>query len=370
MTVLTKLLQNSNHCGAAIGNFPATAATVAVINTAIAALLTALDIGKGFWPDLLVSQCIGMTLYAAHGLVYRWLGGHRAMRLSTMTLTILVGAPLGVGLATLIGGPDITGVAASHPSASLQTLLLGFVFGGAISYLFYLRAKMAAVEAAFQEQRVKHLAAEKQVVEARLRLLQAQIEPHFLFNTLANVQSLIDLDPPRAHAMLDRFIGYLRSTLARSREETATLGSEIKLIGDYLAIIAIRMGNRLRCEINVPADLSVQPMPPMLLQPLVENAVRHGLEPKPEGGTVGVVAQRHGDRLRVTVRDDGLGFGGETVGGLGLTNIRQRLRALYGNRARLVIESGTPNGTRVTVDIPMEKTASGKAIVEEGHVSA
>jgi sensor histidine kinase YesM len=166
------------------------------------------------------------------------------------------------------------------------------------------------------------------ITEAQLKLLQGQIEPHFLFNTLANVQSLIDFDPERAKLMLERFTDYLRSSLGQLRGEQTTLAQEFAMLEAYLGLMQLRMGERLQTRLALPADLSGTQLPPLLLQPLVENAIHHGLEPKIEGGTVTVSALRADDQLVLEVSDDGQGLDGprrRSGNGVALDNIRARL---------------------------------------------
>lgn len=196
---------------------------------------------------------------------------------------------------------------------------------------------------------------EKELMHAQLRLLQAQIEPHFLFNTLANVHSLIAREPTQAATMLDHFIAYLRESLAASRAQTGTLAQEAALLSHYLSLIQIRMGARLAYTLDVPPELGRQPLAPMLLQPLVENAIRHGLEPKVEGGHLHVAARQEADALVLTVQDDGLGFGthADSAGtGVGLSHTRERLAMLYDGRATLTVTDAQP-GTCVTLTLPL-----------------
>jgi LytS/YehU family sensor histidine kinase len=184
--------------------------------------------------------------------------------------------------------------------------------------------------------------------------MQAQVEPHFLFNTLASVDFLIETDPPRASKMQKNLIAYLRSALPQMREGSTTLGKEIGLCRSYLEILKVRMDDRLQFAITVPQGLSSAQFPPMILQSLVENAIKHGLEPKAEGGSLTLTADIANGNLRVTVADTGLGFGvGARPGtGVGLANVRERLAALYGGRAKLVVETNTPSGTIATIEVP------------------
>jgi sensor histidine kinase YesM len=196
-------------------------------------------------------------------------------------------------------------------------------------------------------------ATEKALALARLRLLQAQVEPHFLYNTLANVQALMRNDPADAEAMLGHLIDYLRRSLPRTDTALSTLGEELERSRAYLAILKLRMGERLALEIDVAHELLPTPLPPMMLQTLVENAIKHGLEPKPAGGHVWIFARRDDGRIAVTVADDGCGFdvsGGGT--GIGLRNVRERLRLLFGSAASLTVAANAPAGVAATISVP------------------
>jgi LytS/YehU family sensor histidine kinase len=174
-----------------------------------------------------------------------------------------------------------------------------------------------------------------------------------LFNTLANLRVLITLDPPRAQAMLDRLIAFLRSTLEASRAGTHTLADEFARLDDYLALMAVRMGPRLHAQLRLPPELAALPVPALLLQPLVENAIRHGLEPKVEGGHIELSAARDGPHLLLAVRDSGLGWPGTPREGFGLAQVRERLAALYGAAARLQIGPAAGGGTLATLTLPL-----------------
>ena len=163
-----------------------------------------------------------------------------------------------------------------------QSMFIALFFSVILLYFLVTRSRVIHVSHALQAARIKNLAHEKHMAETRLHLLQAQIEPHFLFNTLSHVLSLVDTDPAQGKKMLARLTRYLRSSLKRSREHDATLRQEIELIRDYLGIFKVRMSERLSYRIDVPEDCLEQRFMPMLLQPLVENAIQHGLEPAPE----------------------------------------------------------------------------------------
>jgi sensor histidine kinase YesM len=194
--------------------------------------------------------------------------------------------------------------------------------------------------------------------------MQAQVEPHFLFNTLASIDHLIETDPPRASRMQKSLIALLRATMPAMREGTVngvrSLGQEIAVIEPYLEILKVRMEERLETQVDVPEGLRSAEFPPMMVQGLVENAIKHGLEPKPEGGTLTVQAEVAHGKLVVTVTDTGVGFGqANTAGtGTGLDNIRERLRLLYGQEARLDIRSPTNGGTQTIITLPYKAHAA------------
>lgn len=227
-----------------------------------------------------------------------------------------------------------------------------FVISIILSVIFFWRARHAQAEAELERQRLRAERVEREAVLANLRALQAQIEPHFLFNTLANVTSLVDADPAKAKRMLESFIRFLRASLGATRSEATTLADESELIAAYLDVLEIRMGSRLRYTIDVPADLHGFSIPPMLLQPVVENAIRHGLEPKVDGGNVAFRARREGSDVVIEVSDTGVGFSSTTRGGVGLTNLRDRLRAIYGERATLAVRDNLPAGATVALRLP------------------
>ena len=196
---------------------------------------------------------------------------------------------------------------------------------------------------------------ERTVLEARMEALQAQIEPHFLFNTLASIDQLIQTDPPRASKMQQSLIRYLRSAMPQMREgRRPTLGQQVNLCSAFLEIMAVRMEGRLQSVVIVPEGLKSAVFPSMMLQTLVENAIKHGLEPKPEGGLIEIGAEIVNGQLVVNVRDTGVGFMPKAEGGVGLANVRERLKALYNGRAELIISVPPAGGTCATIKVPYE----------------
>lgn len=204
-----------------------------------------------------------------------------------------------------------------------------------------------------EQDRAAATATEKELAVARLSLLHAQVEPHFLYNTLASAQILARTDPPRAERMLGHLIDFLRNSLPSADDALSNLGAEVERAKAYLEILKIRMGERLRVQVDVPLSLAATPLPPMMLQTLVENAIKHGLEPQPAGGTVWVLAREDGGKVTLTVADDGRGFHADGGGtGIGLKNIRERLRLAYGDAASFSIVANFPNGVAATITVP------------------
>ncbi len=212
-----------------------------------------------------------------------------------------------------------------------------------------------SVESARQAQLVAERA-QRQAAEAQLTLLQSQLEPHMLFNTLAHLRVLIKLRPDDAQQMLDQLIAYLRATLQASRAESHSLRAEFERLRDYLALMQVRMGSRLRVELNLPEELAELQVPPLLLQPLVENAIKHGLEPALEGGVLRVSAGRSPEHLTLTVEDGGVGLGAAPTSngtGFGLEQVRERLQTRYGSASRLSLNARQPHGCVAELRIPL-----------------
>ena len=281
-----------------------------------------------------------------------------------IVLTVMISYPLGSLIARLLlgghgmtHGPDWL----ASPTALLGLFVVSMIPAVAGTYYFQSRARLAATEAELAQ-------AARQAAENRLALLQSQLEPHMLFNTLANLKVLISLDPARAQVMLDHLIAFLRSTLQASRQITHPLSAEFDRLDDYLALMAVRMGERLTVELDLPPALAGLPVPSLLLQPLVENAVKHGLEPQVCGGLLRVRARQVGQRLLLEVHDSGAGLpaaqaaAGPIGTAFGLTQIRERLATLHGSGADLKLLSPAPfdppqrdagPGTLALIELPI-----------------
>jgi len=343
-----------------------------VFNSTIAAVLTLLvwaftprpDVAYLALANFVVAQCIGFSIHLLFRLGQGLLGPERIAAFSVPGRVLFyAGVPvLGVLIGYAIGlsvlGVDVPRLVLGSPRVLFAVILLSLLMSAFLYRIMANKSRLAQAEAERERERARALAADKQMLDARLRALQAQIEPHFLFNTLANVVSLMDGAPAKARLMLTRLIEMLRVSLAASRAARVELGRELELVRAYLDILAIRMGPRLRYAIEAPPALLAHPVPPLLIQPLVENAIQHGLEPKVEGGSLSVAVRADAGLLRIEVADDGLGFAPTTSTGVGLSNLRERLAASYGPGARLEIEDGGP-GTRVRVTLPLEAIGQG-----------
>jgi LytS/YehU family sensor histidine kinase len=205
-----------------------------------------------------------------------------------------------------------------------------------------------------EEDRALLNATEKELTVAKLSLLHAQVEPHFLYNTLASAQLLTRSDPARADQLLGHLIAYLRNSVPSAENSMSTLSVELERARAYLEILKIRMGERLSLQIIVPDALRSTPMPPMMLQTLVENAIKHGLEPVTGGGTIWIIAREQESKVSVTVADDGRGFSEQGGGtGIGLKNIRERLRLAYGDAASFAVVANFPRGVAATITLPI-----------------
>ncbi len=238
-----------------------------------------------------------------------------------------------------------------------QLAFLFILLSAAIKIAYAGRVKAEAKAAEAQEV-AEAESLQRQVVEAKMAAMQAQVEPHFLFNTLASIDHLIEVDAPRASRMQKNLIALLRASMPAMREKATSLGRELEVVRPYLEILKVRMEERLQPQVDVPEGLYSADFPPMMLQSLVENAIKHGLEPKADGGSLGVTAEVAHGKLHVSVADTGVGFArAATAGtGTGLANIRERLKLIYGDAAELRITPNAPTGTRVTIVVPYKAT--------------
>jgi hypothetical protein len=294
-----------------------------------------IDLGRDFFPSA-----------AETG----WPKGFSAFAL--VVVGIVVGYLGGTWLATQLCihfGWFPPGAGANNKDNLRNSILITGLAGIVVPYYFYTINKSAYLQRKMTE-------AHQHASEARLRLLETQLEPHMLFNTLANLRALISTDPPRAQVMLDHMIAYLRATLGASLSATHPLQAEFDRVRDYLELMAIRMGPRLSYTLDLPPELAQHPVPTLLLQPLVENCIKHGLEPKVEGGSIRVSARREGDLVLLEVADTGVGLPSaqEDRPGFGLAQVRERLASSYGATSAIDLIAGDSGGTRATARIPYQ----------------
>jgi sensor histidine kinase YesM len=300
---------------------------------------------------LLTALCVGyssMVLFTIAGNVRQT----RLPREAMQVLAVIAGSVLGVILASILKGRPLSTLLSERLVGVAISMGLGIGFGCVVVAAVILRARMARDQARIARAEAERHRLEKGILEAQLQLMQAQVEPHFLFNTLANVQHLVETDPPAASRMLDSLIQYLRAALPQMREGATNLGREVDMARAFLDIHRVRMGSRLQYVIDVPESLKQRAFPPMMLISLVENAVKHGVDPCCDNGTITIRASDSEGRLKVSVADTGEGVTPKKGGGVGLTNIRERLRALYGARANLVLEENAPRGVVASIEVP------------------
>lgn len=341
-----------------------------VLATLIVCLLVGLLLaavrGRNLVGHLIYSFAIGTQISAFIGLFQhaacRWLLRQRPADprllmgwpgMAWMAPAIVLGGTLGysggIWLADWITGRRSSQLWEVSTGSALATLAFVLCISVLVTVYYYTieKARRAQLEAE---------RAQRQAAEAQLTLLQSQLEPHMLFNTLAHLRVLIALRPDDAQQMLDQLIAFLRATLQASRTESHALRTEFDRLRDYLALMQIRMGTRLQIALELPPELNDLQVPPLLLQPLVENAIKHGLEPSVEGGLLRVSAERQTNRLRLTVEDHGVGLQAapDRQGtGFGLQQVRERLRTRFGTAAQLHLAAVQPHGTRVELELPL-----------------
>ena len=374
----------------------------AIANTAIAVLLSIAmpQSHHNFLSHFVFSQFIGLSillLVAVPRLTWwprsRLTALQAALHLAVATAFGFVGGTFGASM--VLGVPSMLSTREPGDQLVIFVALVTVLASVGCSTFFWMRERVSALQleasrerARAQDERARAEAASRQATEAQLNLVRAQLEPHMLFNTLANLRSLMTIDPQRAQVMVDRLISFLRATLTASRHDEVSLREEFDVLRDYLELIAIRMGPRLSFSLHLPAELASARVLPLLLQPLVENAVRHGLEPAIDGGRVDVRARIEDRRLMLLVEDTGVGFeahgrtpsaaGAVHAGGFGLLQVRERLATAYGEAAGLSVESPWQNapqaapqtapqtdaeatgkvparGTRVILTLPMRR---------------
>jgi signal transduction histidine kinase len=324
---------------------------IGIFNTAIALGISAFTV-QSLWVNWVYSQCIGVSIWALTDFGQFWLIPNLEQQwrrlLLFVPLSVTLGYFLGTALAKFLLPQQSLGHGAKPFGLELGFLVVSLFAGSVATYYFMSREQLTKAQADIAR-------SQAQATEAQLKLLQTQLEPHMLFNTLANLRALIALDPAQAQAMLDRIVAYLRATLNSSRATAHPLQAEFDRLRDYLELMAVRMGPRLHYTLDLPADLAQQPLPPLLLQPLVENAIKHGLEPKVEGGTVNVRAHLDQGLITLEVQDSGVGLppDGVLLDGFGLAQVRERLASSYGADGTVTLMPSPDVGTLARITFPI-----------------
>ena len=322
------------------------------------ALAVALAIAPVFVPSWLV--VFGRTLFVALVLLFAYTaaGQWQQARLPRWVVqlgTVALAAPLAtLAVYAISTGGDFVAVF-GHGRLMGMTLISGFalVVGMLISLGAMVREREALADAQALKFALERETLERQAADAKLAVLQSQIEPHFLFNTLANVQALVEQGSPRAAPVLANLIAYLRAAMPQLHEGAPTLEREETLVRAYLELMQMRMPDRLEVAVHIDPSLRSLRLPPMTLLTLVENAVRHGIDPSEDGGRIEVGAQREaGGGVRLWVLDTGRGLDDSQPGGTGLANLRERLAATYGSRASLNLSEARPHGVRAEIVLP------------------
>ena len=354
---------------------PRTALVLFAVCLGIAVLLQALGSGR-FGVKLVYSLCIGASCTLINDLAWfaqawshdklrslrrlppspgPYIGGWAGV-LPAAAVCLALGPPMGQFIADWIFGFNSPSLYNLDSKSARFTLVISALATLVLIVVVSTAERLSAARAQAET-------AQRQAAENQLRLLQSQLEPHMLFNTLANLRVLIGMDPARAQAMLDRLIAFLRATLNASRSPQHSLATEFERVADYLALMDVRMGARLHTQLNLPDALRDLPVPTLLLQPLVENAIKHGLEPKVQGGRIEVSARRDAGLLLLSVRDTGIGLDAAAASSahaqgshFGLAQARERLATLFGSRATLSLADAgdSEGGVLVSLRLPID----------------
>lgn len=320
----------------------------------IAVVITTFN-GLSIWRNLWVSIGFGLPIVVMVNWVYRL--NPNGQEWNNNFIALLLGFALGViNLMAVIFTSSSDAVAQLNVRVWIGNLVFSFVICLAVYYFFYTRYRMQSLRAEVSERQAQAADRERLLAQSHLQVLQSQIEPHFLFNTLANVQGLVDIEPTKAKQMIAALTRMLRANLQRTRATSTTLGEEFEIAQCYLEIQSIRMGERLTHRLELPETLMNCVVPPMLLQPLVENAITHGFERSTRAGSVVLSAEADDKYLCLRVRDNGMGFdSGNSGGGVGLTNVRERLQSLYGDQASLTLTALEPQGVLAEIRLPRDE---------------
>ena len=299
--------------------------------------------------NLLFTQFIGITCFSSVCIAFCFF---KPGKLKHQVMIALAAILTGSIIAVAARGISPVGNIIDYVRNMSKSLLFGSVF----IFMFVSIDRISRANALIAREKIRNLDLEKRGIETELQLLQSQMEPHFLFNTLSNVISILDAEPQKAKSMLGDFVDFLRTSMSIRRSGAIFVSQELELIGCYLSVLKTRMGNRLDYTIDVDEAVLGHQLPPLLVQPLVENAVKHGIEPKAGGGSIIIRGNRLDDIVRIEVGDTGAGIDVNKSGnGIGLANIRKRLELLYGDKGRLIIRENSPSGVSAVIEMPYEE---------------
>ncbi len=341
-----------------------------LINLLIALLLFLLNADARLSDQLIYAYVIGSSIWLLAKLLDKLVATWLSPWLIQLT-AVCCGLWLGFQLVDILGLPAAnvswSALTSLHWQQLLQSpdwrsLLVTLLICSAAAGFFLLRYQSLQYRAALEQEKRQRAELQQAETSAQLKLLQAQIEPHFLFNTLANVQGLITANPAQAKHMLEQLNIYLRASLQRTRRQMVTLADELELVEALIGIARIRLGERFSYSLQIPAELTSLPLPPLLLQPLVENALRHGIEPMLAGAELQIIGWQQQGICYLQVKDNGPGLpvgGNQTAnsGGVGLLNVRQRLHQLYGATGRLHLSTGPQGGFIAELQLPLHHIA-------------
>lgn len=331
-----------------------------LFDTVIAVVLfvTVLD-HVPFWDVFVISQITGLSICTFISVSSHFTQNREKLLSPSVTIACLIA---GILLSAFFSGIYLFGIRDIPfedyiKDTVFNIFIFGIVFGVPIAYFFASQQKMHASEKQIQQEKIQRLTVEKEAALTTLRLLQAQIEPHFLFNTLSNVTTLLDTDIGKAKKMLTHFNNYLRVCLQRTRQEKVTLSEELQMVVQYLEICKIRFGSRIRYTINDETQTPQLPFPPLMIQPLVENSIKYGLEPLTEGGAITITCQIKAGMLAVEISDTGVGLDRQgndgTTAGIGINNVSRRLETIYGSTASLELFQNRPSGVTALIKVPL-----------------
>jgi sensor histidine kinase YesM len=331
---------------------------IVAVNLALAAIASQLPWNMSFLEAaILINVLVFMLAWAVLTVWfgYRKFHGKLLRYIFIAPALAFVGAFIGAGAADLIKGGNafdwlIDNAKIRH--IVIAAMVLGFLYALFTSIIVHLRNREYAALALKLELERRESDLSCQLAESRLKMLQLQIEPHFLFNTLGSAQQLASAKAPEAARLIDDLIKFLRAATPSMRQEHSTLADDAAMVSAYLAIMKARLGARLRYTVSIPEGLESFRLAPGMLITLVENAIKHGIEPHAPGGEIRVTALREGPRVKISVADTGAGLSAATGQGIGLANIRERLSLMHSDRARLSLAENSPRGFVACLDLP------------------